>query len=66
MGYSSYDPVPQNRRAWNTGKIVGTKRPINQLFDLAIDSDLRGCGRVKLKIGEVVAGCEIRTQAIVI
>ena len=36
------------------------------LFDLAIDSKLRGCDLVKIKIGEVVAGTDIRTRAIVI
>jgi integrase len=36
------------------------------LFDLAIDSKLRGCDLVKIKIGDVVAGPDIRTRAIVI
>ncbi len=36
------------------------------LFDLAIDSKLRGCGLVKIKIGELVAGPRIRTRAIVV
>jgi len=36
------------------------------LFDLAIDSKLRGCDLVKIKIGDVVAGEDIRTRAIVI
>ena len=36
------------------------------LFDLAIDSKLRGCDLVKLKIGDVVAGAEIRNRATVI
>jgi site-specific recombinase XerC len=36
------------------------------LFDLAIDSKLRGCDLVKIKIGELVAGPEIRNRAIVI
>ncbi|TWG52904.1 tyrosine-type recombinase/integrase [Aminobacter sp. J44] len=36
------------------------------LFDLAIDSKLRGCDLVKIKIRDVVAGPEIRTRAIVI
>lgn len=36
------------------------------LFDLAIDSKLRGCDLVKLKIGDLVAGAEIRTRAMVI
>lgn len=35
------------------------------LFDLAIDSKLR-CDLVKIKIGYLVAGAEIRTRAIVI
>jgi integrase len=36
------------------------------LFDLAIDSKLRGCDLVKLKIGDVVAGADIRNRATVI
>jgi integrase len=36
------------------------------LFDLAIDSKLRGCDLVKIRIREVVAGPEIRTRAIVV
>jgi len=36
------------------------------LFDLAIDSKLRGCDLVKIKIGDLVAGEDIRTRAIVI
>lgn len=33
------------------------------LFDLAIDSKLRGCDLVELKIGDLVNGPEIRTRA---
>src|SRR6185312_1193916 len=36
------------------------------LFDLAIDSKLRGCDLVKIKIGDLVAGPEIRMRAIVV
>jgi len=36
------------------------------LFDLAIDSKLRGCDIVKLKIGELVSGGSVRRRAIVI
>jgi integrase len=32
-------------------------------FDLAIDSKLRGCDLVALKIGDLVAGPEVRTRA---
>jgi integrase len=36
------------------------------LFDLAIDSKLRGCDLVKLKIGTLVTGRDIRARAMVI
>lgn len=36
------------------------------LFDLAIDSKLRGCDLVKIKTGDLVTGPEIRTRATVI
>lgn len=36
------------------------------LFDLAIDSKLRGCDLVKLKIGTLVTGPEIRTRAMAV
>ena len=36
------------------------------LFDRAIDSKLRGCDLVKIKIGDLVAGPEIRMRAIVV
>jgi integrase len=36
------------------------------LFDLAIDSKLRGCDIVKMKIDDIVAGGMLRTRAKVI
>jgi integrase len=36
------------------------------LFDLAIDSKLRGCDLVKIRIGDVAAGPEVRHRATVI
>src|SRR5271165_4426787 len=36
------------------------------LFDLAIDSKLRGCDVVKMKIGDLVIGGQIRARAIVV
>lgn len=36
------------------------------LFDLAIDSKLRGCDLVKIKIGALVTGREIRTRSMVV
>ena len=36
------------------------------LFDLAIDSKLRGCDIVKLRIGDLVSGGRVRSRTIVI
>jgi site-specific recombinase XerC len=36
------------------------------MFDLAIDSKLRGCDVVKIKIGKLVSGGRVRSRAIVI
>lgn len=36
------------------------------LFDLAIDSKLRGCDLVRMKIGDIVRGGEIRSRALVV
>jgi hypothetical protein len=36
------------------------------MFDVAIDSKLRGCGIVKIKIGDLVSGGRVRSRAIVI
>lgn len=36
------------------------------LFDLALDSKLRGCDLVKIKISTLVAGPAIRTRSMVI
>ena len=36
------------------------------LFDLAIDSKLRGCDIVKVKIGDLTSGGRVRTRAIVV
>ena len=36
------------------------------LFDLAIDSKLRGCDVVRMRIGDIVLGGHVRTRAIVV
>lgn len=36
------------------------------MFDLAIDSKLRGCDLVKFKTGDLLAGSDIRNRAMVI
>jgi integrase len=86
MGVSDLDPDAHGRRPWNSGNMVGAKRPLKPrdvwairifldehrrlrdraLFDLAIDSKLRGCDIVKMNIGDIVAGGALRTRATVI
>lgn len=86
MGHSDFDPAARERRAWNEGQIIGTKRPLKPrdvwairffldehrrlrdraLFDLAIDSKLRGCDMVKIRIGDLVTGASIRNRATII
>jgi hypothetical protein len=36
------------------------------MFDLAIDSKLRGCDVVKVRIGDLVSGGRVRSRAIVV
>lgn len=85
MGHSEFDPVGQERRPWNTGRIVGAKKALKPqqvwairfwldnkgrmrdraMFDLAIDSKLRGCDIVRIRIGDLVSGGRVRTRATV-
>jgi integrase len=86
MGHTTYEPVYNNRKAWNAGKTVGAKKPLKPkdvwairfflehegrlrdraLFDLAIDSKLRGCDVVKMKIGDIVSGGRVRNRTMVV
>ena len=57
-----------SRLRWSSG-CINDGSPVlraSRNFDLAIDSKLRGCDLVKVKIGDVVAGADIRNRAIVI
>lgn len=56
------------RRVWAVRFFLDQHRRVRDraLFDLAIDSKLRGCDLVKIKIGELVSGGHIRTRAIVV
>jgi hypothetical protein len=36
------------------------------LFDVAIDSKLRGCDVVKIRIGDLVSGGRVRTRATIV
>lgn len=43
--------------------ISGAACEIGRYLDLAIDSKLRGCDLVQVKIGDIVSGGQIRTRA---
>lgn len=60
-------PLTQ-KQIWAVRFFLDHERRIRDraLFDLAIDSKLRGCDLVKIRIGDLVAGPEIRTRAIVV
>lgn len=69
--------------AWNKGRIVGQKLPLNPkhvwairvrlelaenhrdlaLFNMAIDSNLRGCDLVRMKVVDVMASGQIKLRA---
>jgi integrase len=86
MGYSEFDQGAKDRRPWNAGWMIGSKRALKPqqvwairfwldreqrtrdraLFDLAIDSKLRGCDIVKMKISDLVSGGRVRSRSIVI
>jgi integrase len=56
------------RDVWAIGFFLDEHRRMRDraLFDLAIDSKLRRCDVIKLKIGDVVCGGSIRNRATVI
>ncbi|MBT1155559.1 tyrosine-type recombinase/integrase [Aminobacter anthyllidis] len=60
-------PLTQ-KQIWAVRFFLDRERRIRDraLFDLAIDSKLRGCDLVKIRIRDLVAGAEIRTRAIVV
>jgi site-specific recombinase XerC len=65
---SRNEASPHTEQIWAVRFFLDREARIRDraLFDLAIDSKLRGCDLVKIKIGELVVGPEIRTRAIVV
>lgn len=55
------------QQVWAIRFLLDRERRVRDraLFDLAIDSKLRGCDVVKIKIGELVSGGHVRSRAIV-
>jgi hypothetical protein len=55
------------KQIWEIRFYLNQRRRLRDraLFDLAIDSKLRGCDLVQMKIDDLVSGGQIRTRAIV-
>ena len=55
------------KQIWEIRFYLNERRRLRDraLFDLAIESKLRGCDLVRIKIGDIVSGGQIRTRAIV-
>ena len=56
------------RTPWNKGRLIG-QLPLERrqrdlaLFNLAIDSKLRGCDRVRLRVNDVCIGAQLRDRS---
>lgn len=55
------------KQIWEIRFFLNERRRLRDraLFDLAIDSKLRGCDLVRMKIGDIASGGQIRTRALV-
>ncbi|GAB4474327.1 MAG: tyrosine-type recombinase/integrase [Erythrobacter tepidarius] len=55
------------KQIWEIRFYLNERRRVRDraLFDLAIDSKLRGCDLVRMKIGDIVNGGQIQTRALV-
>ncbi len=56
------------QQVWAIRFWLGQERRVRDraMFDLAIDSKLRGCDIVKIRIGDLVSGGQVRSRAIVV
>ena len=86
MSKSLLPVVTTRRPAWNKGRLVGQKRPLQPkqvwairarlelenklrdlaLFNLAIDSKLRGCDLVRLRVNDLAVGNSVRDRVSVV
>ena len=82
MSASTLPMIVPQKRAWNRGRIIGQKRPLQPkhvwairvrlelagairdlaLFNLAVDSKLRGCDLVTLRVSDVFASGAIKER----
>ena len=86
MSTANLPAIRASRPAWNKGRIVGQKLPLQPkhvwairvrleiaqrtrelaLFNLAIDSKLRGCDLVRLKVADVYATGRVKQRAAIV
>lgn len=61
-------PALKMKEVWSIRARLELKRRVRDLalFNLAIDTKLRGCDLVRLKVNDVAAGSEIRSRAVIV
>lgn len=61
-------PALKMKEVWSIRARLELRRDVRDLalFNVAIDSKLRGCDLVRLKVGDVVAGGEVKQRALII
>ena len=83
MTINNLPAVRAHHAAWNKGRLVGQKRPLQPkhvwairvrleladrhrdlaLFNMAIDSKLRGCDLVRLRVTDIYAASQVKDRA---
>jgi len=60
--------APKEKHVWAIRFWLGTEQRVRDraLFDLALDSKLRGCDLVSLRIGDIVTSGQVRHRARVV
>lgn len=86
MSTSNLPMVIPSKKAWNHGRILGQKRPLDPkhvwairvrlelanavrdlaLFNMAVDSKLRGCDLVRLKVADTYCAGTVKERASII
>jgi integrase len=81
MSETNIQKTAHREAPWNKGRLVGQKRPLKPkevwnirargkrdlaMFNLAIDSKLRGCDLVRLKVDDLCVGGRLRDRATII
>ncbi len=61
-------PALKMKEVWSIRACLELKRRVRDLalFNLAIDTKLRGCDLVRLKVNDIAAGSEIRSRAVIV